>query len=188
MKTVTKRQVFWLLVLISMVCVVTLFGFDHGTSQPRLSVNKMTSDIWVSAQLHLNGIPELKAQGIRTVIDLRPDGEASDQPPAVMVESAARANDLQFFYVPVPHGRIPEEAVTALAKALASSPSPILLYCASGSRAARTWSLVEASRPDGLDGNAIQAAVKAAGKSAIDLEGAILQRISQRNQTPGGSR
>jgi uncharacterized protein (TIGR01244 family) len=188
MRSVTKPQVFWLSTLIGLILVVAGFGYDDWSSRPPQSpLNRLVADIWVSEQLHLDAIANLRARGFRTLIDLRPDGEAPDQPPASEVESAALGNNMRFFYVPVPHGDIPEEAVTALAKALANSPKPVLLYCRSGRRAARTWSLVEAARPNGLDANAIQAAVKAAGQSVDDLNAVILQRISHRSPDSGGS-
>jgi len=92
---------------------------------------------------------------------------------------------MNFAYVPVPHGDIPAGAVTALARAMAENPKPILLYCRSGRRAARTWSLVEVSRSDGLDAADILAAVKAGGQSAEDLDTAIAARIANRSVAAG---
>ncbi|MFX5521947.1 hypothetical protein ABTD78_22020, partial [Acinetobacter baumannii] len=82
-------------------------------------------------------------------------------------------------------GDIPDRAVTELGQALADKSGEVLLYCRSGRRAARTWSLLEASRPNGLKTQAILAAVKESGQSADDLESAIEQRIRQRNNFEG---
>lgn len=54
------------------------------------------------------------------------------------------------------------------------------MYCRSGSRAARTWSLMEASRPGGRSADDILAAVKRSGQGADDLAGAINARIAKR--------
>jgi protein tyrosine phosphatase (PTP) superfamily phosphohydrolase (DUF442 family) len=56
----------------------------------------------------------------------------------------------------------------------------VLLYCRSGRRAARTWSLVEASRADGMDVAQIIAAVKEGGQEADDLKDALEQRVAAR--------
>lgn len=68
------------------------------------SIRSLHRDIWLSDQLQLDVLPKLKARGVGTIIDLRPDGEAADQPPASAVESAAHAQQIQFAYIPVPHG------------------------------------------------------------------------------------
>ena len=82
--------------------------------------------------------------------------------------------------VPVAPGAIPNSAVSALTEALAAEPGKVMLYCRSGSRAARTWSLFEASHSGGADAEAILAAVKASGQSADDLRTAIAGRVSAR--------
>ncbi|WP_051711454.1 TIGR01244 family sulfur transferase [Andreprevotia chitinilytica] len=179
----SNKWIFGLSVLLGVFIVLGMQVYSRWTQPPQIKINNLTTDISVTEQLKLDVVPQLKAQGFATIIDLRPDGEAADQPAAATVESAARANNVTFAYVPVPHGDIPDAAVAALDKALSTSPRPILLYCRSGRRAARTWSLVEASRPGGLDAAAILAAVKASGQSADDLDTAITQRIAQRAQT-----
>ncbi|TCS37511.1 uncharacterized protein (TIGR01244 family) [Paucimonas lemoignei] len=152
----------------------------ESTAPSALSMKRLTPDIAVSGQISQESLAQLKARGFATVIDLRPDGEASGQPASSDMASAARANNLQFYYVPVPPSGIPEQAVKQLADALKDAPKPVLMYCRSGSRAARTWSLAEASRPDGMEADAIKAAVREAGQSAEDLNPSIMQRITQR--------
>jgi uncharacterized protein (TIGR01244 family) len=80
----------------------------------------------------------------------------------------------------VPHGEIPEQAVTRLREALDRQQGPVLLYCRSGKRAARTWALAEASRPNGLPAEAIVAAVRGAGQEADDLRPRIDAAVAAR--------
>ena len=63
------------------------------------------------------------------------------------------------------------------------SPQACCDVLRSGSRAARTWSLVEASRKEGMDVDSILAAVKNAGQSADDLKQNIIERIAKRKST-----
>jgi len=149
-----------------------------------LGVKRLTGAISVSEQLRVDQVGEVKLRGFATVIDLRPDGEAEGQPSAELVKATANAHGLSFAYVPVPQGDIPDSAVDALNKAIADSPKPVLLYCRSGKRAARTWSLVEASRSGGASAGEILSAVKASGQSADDLAGAINARIAKRGAQP----
>ncbi len=144
-------------------------------------VSPLTERFAVAGQITVEQLAELKARGYTTIIALRPDGEGGpDQPSSAQMGDAARSNGMSFAYVPVVPGPIPESAVAALRQAIAGDTGKVLLYCRSGSRAARTWSLVEASRPGGMDADAIVAAVKASGQSADDLRSAITGRVSAR--------
>lgn len=178
MKPFSNKSIFGGSILLGVVLVVAMAGHSYWQRFPQ--INSLTESISVTEQLQLDAIAGIKDRGFTTIIDLRPDGEAKDQPDSATVESAAHANRLAFAYVPVPHGEIPDSAVVALKKSISAHPGKILLYCRSGRRAARTWSLAEASRPGGLDATAIQAAVRRSGQSADDLGPAIASRIAKR--------
>ena len=182
MNAINNKWLFFLSVLLGTTLVLAKSGYDYWTRVPVVVTHRLTADISVTDQIQLNAIPFLKVNGFATIIDLRPDGEAVNQAPSKAVEESAHQNHIEFAYVPVPHGEIPASAVSALNKALTTSPRPILLYCRSGRRAVRTWSLVEASRPDGMDASAIQATAKSSGQSVDDLMPAIAQRIGQRTK------
>jgi uncharacterized protein (TIGR01244 family) len=141
---------------------------------------KLGEGISVRNQITLASIPKIKEQGYRTLIDLRPDGEAPDQPTAAAVSAAAGAAGLKFAYVPTPHGDIPAATVDAFAQAIAAAEKPVLLYCRSGNRAARVWALAEASRPGGADAATIADTVRSAGQKVDDLTAQIATRIAQR--------
>lgn len=171
-------RVFGLSILGGFLAILAVAAYTRDGSPP--TVKSLIKDISVTEQLEPKAIEHLRNSGFATIIDLRPDGEARDQPSSAEIAVAVQARHMTFSYVPVPHGDISDEAVIALAGAIANSPKPILLYCRSGRRAARTWSLVEASRSGGMDSAAILAAVGAAGQSADDLRDAITTRISLR--------
>lgn len=141
---------------------------------------KLSGDVWVAAQMTPGQFDAVRRQGIRAVIDLRPDGEVPGQPSSAAMAKAAQARGLGFGYVPVPHGDIPPATVARLGDLLAGSARPVLLYCHSGRRAARTWALAEASRQGGLEANAILAVVRAAGQSADDLAADVRARVTAR--------
>lgn len=139
--------------------------------------------IAVAGQLNEADLPLLKAQGYTAIVNLRPDGESPDQPSSATIAAAARTQGLRFAHIPVRPGRIPDQAADALQAALADGGQRVLIYCRSGSRAARTWGLAEATRPGGRDAAAIVAAIRAAGQSADGLEEALSRRIAQRLAT-----
>ena len=184
-KYLSNKSIFWLSAILGVALVVAAFGYAHFTKLLQVRINRLTAEVAIAEQIQLEAIPQLRLDGFATIIDLRPDGEAVDEPTAAAVESAVHANHMNFSYVPVPHGDIPTNAVTALDKAISENPKPILLYCRSGRRAARTWGLVEASRPGGLGESEILMAVKASGQSADDLKAAIALRIANRTKPVG---
>ena len=141
---------------------------------------KLTQSIHVREQVPLADVPGLSVKGYRTIIDLRPDGEERDQPASAAVAQAAAGAGLRFAYVPTPRGAIPDAVVADFARALDGAEGPVLLYCRSGSRAARVWALAEAARPGGGDAAAIAGAVKAAGQEVDDLMPRIAARIAAR--------
>lgn len=168
-------------VLIGFLLVAGMNGYGYWQRLPKVQVTQLDEEIGLAGQIQSRDLLELHSRGYATVIDLRPDGEAPDQPASSEINTTAGEQQIKFFYIPVPHGdAVPEAAVSALGKALASSPKPVLLYCRSGRRAARAWSLAEASRPGGLDAAGIRAAVKAAGHSVDDLAPLINARIEKR--------
>ena len=156
----------------------------NAQAQPKL----FAPGVYVSEQINEGEVATLKKHGFATIVDLRPDGEAVDQVPSATVERIARANQLSFFYVPVQHGTIPDSAVAALSNAILNGPQPVLVYCRSGRRAARTLSLSEASRSGGPDAAAILAMAQSVGQSADDLSGEINERIAHRKPLAEASR
>jgi uncharacterized protein (TIGR01244 family) len=176
---ISLKRAFAVAVLLGALGVLANAAVDRYRERS-IEVHALTPDISVTAQLRLQNIAALREQGFRTIIDLRPDGEAPDQAPSASIKQVAERAGFAFAFVPVPHGDIPAASVDALSRALIEAKKPVLLYCRTGRRAARTWALVEAQRPGGLDAAAIELAVKNAGQSAEDLDGPINAGVSAR--------
>ena len=175
MTILSKRRMLGQALLAAMLAT----GIVQASDTPP-PVRHITDRYAISPQIRPEHLAALSARGYTTVVALRPDGEGSDQPAAADLEAAAKTHGIKFVYVPVTSAGISEPQVGALASALAGDTGKVLAYCRSGSRAARVWSLVEASRPQGLDTAGILAAVKDAGQSAENLEAEIAGRIARR--------
>ena len=184
MKLSHPLSVFLLSVLTGAVVVASMFGWWAWQRHHVLPARVLASGVAISEQLQPDAMGA--AQGtFTTVIDMRPDGEAAGQPTSSEMAAAAAAQHLQFAYVPVPHGDIPDAVVDSLSMALAARPGPVLLYCRSGRRAARSWSLVEASRAGGMSVDEILAAVKSSGQDASDLRARLHKRVLERKPAVG---
>lgn len=178
LRRMSNRRLFALTLLLTTgVMLVWLYA----TRTPRApAFRQVTDQVMVTSQLapkHLR----LMEEDIGTIVDFRPDGEAKDQPSSTEMELAARESGIRFHYIPVPHESIPASAVEELSGILAHDPKPILLYCRTGRRAARTFALAEASRADGPGTEEIYKMVEVAGFTAEDLRGEIEARISKRS-------
>lgn len=165
----------------ALVVLATAAWNRHAEARAMAAVapRQLSSRVDVTTQIGTAALGPLSRHYAK-VIDLRPDGEAADQASSAEIQKGAREQGLGFSYIPVPHGEIPQQAVDALQEALAKDPGPVLLYCRSGRRAARTWALAEAQRDGGMSVEAILAAVKAAGQDAEDLRPRIISAIAAR--------
>ena len=71
-----------------------------------MQIRSLTERLSVSSQLTLSDLSAAADQGIGSIINNRPDGEASDQPASAEIEAAAAALGLGYRYIPVAPGQI----------------------------------------------------------------------------------
>lgn len=112
-------------------------------------------------QLTVGDVDEAAAQGIRMIVNNRPDGEEPGQPSSVEIEAAARAAGLDYRHIPVA-GTFPPEQVEAMAQALGEGP--VLAFCRSGTRSTFLWALARSAR-----GTPADESVAAAAAAGFDL-------------------
>lgn len=98
-------------------------------------------DYVVAGQISVDDVAAIAAEGFKTIICNRPDGEAQDQTDHLGIKAVAEAHGLSFHFIPVsPAGMTPEN-VEATKSALASSPKPIFAYCRSGARSTGLYNI-----------------------------------------------
>jgi uncharacterized protein (TIGR01244 family) len=101
----------------------------------------------VAAQLHAEHMQAAAAQGFRSIINSRPDGEAGpDQPSNASLEAAAKAAGLAYVFIPIPPGSQTEADILAMQAALKTLPRPMLGFCRSGTRVKRLYDLALAPK------------------------------------------
>ena len=84
--------------------------------QPR----RLTDALSVAPQIEPDDVAAAAAQGYRSLINNRPDGEAGDQPASAAIEAAARQAGLAYRYLPVISGQVQDAQAQAFAAALAA--------------------------------------------------------------------
>jgi uncharacterized protein (TIGR01244 family) len=125
-----------------------------------MDVKKINDTISVSPQMSPADMADAAAQGFKTVINNRPDGEGGpDQPSSEAVAEAARAAGLDYIYMPVVSGQITEANIADFQKALANAQKPVLAFCRTGTRCTNLWALGEA--PTGSAAEIVQQAADA---------------------------
>ncbi len=115
----------------------------------------------VSPQIGRDDVASAAAQGVRLIINNRPDGESDDQIAGADIERAAISAGLRYIAIPITHSGFSQPQVAAMVDALETAEGPVLAYCRSGTRSILLWALAQAQM--GSDCDAVAAVVADAG-------------------------
>ena len=126
----------------------------------------ITDTLSVAPQISTGDVAEAAAQGFRTIVNNRPDGESFDQPPGAEIAAACAAAGLAYVAIPVDHTGFNLDQV--LQMAVAMEKGPVLAFCRSGTRSCNLWALAEAKR----GGNPADI-IAAAGRGGYNVAGLL---------------
>jgi sulfide:quinone oxidoreductase len=99
-----------------------------------VDIKRITPDFSVAGQITPSDVADLAAQGFRSLICSRPDGEQPGQPTYSEVAEAAKAAGLETTFIPFTSGAMSASDIETFREALARLPAPVLAYCRSGAR------------------------------------------------------
>jgi uncharacterized protein (TIGR01244 family) len=109
-----------------------------------LPLRPIADDVCVAPQLTPEAMAEAARLGFRSVVNNRPDGEGGPgQPRSAEIEAAALAAGLQYRHLPVESGFQTPQQAAEMAALLAELPRPLLMFCRSGARSARLYTLAQ---------------------------------------------
>lgn len=112
-----------------------------------VKIVQLETDIAAAAQLSEADFAHVAARGFRSVVNIRPDGEAPDQLPNAHAERAAEQQGLTFRHLPVMSFNVTDEEVVGnFARLMDDLPGPILFYCGSAMRCTTLWTQAAAPR------------------------------------------
>lgn len=95
-----------------------------------------------AGQIDPTHLVDIAAQGYKSVINNRPDGEAGpSQPKNADIAAKAEALGLQYAYLPVVPGAMTPAEVQEMNRLLKTMPGPILAFCRSGARSTNLYQL-----------------------------------------------
>ena len=138
-------------------------------------IKRLTDTLSVAPQISESDLAALAAQGFRSVINNRPDGEAGDQPASAVLAAAAARAGLAYRDIPVISGQLQDTQVAAFGKALAELPAPVLAFCRTGTRSTTLWAL------DAVCARPVAEVVQTAAEAGYDLA-ALRPRLEQVRQ------
>jgi sulfide:quinone oxidoreductase len=137
----------------------------------------LTNNLSVSDQITPADVKKLAADGVKSIICNRPDGEGADQPSFDEITRAAKKVGIETRYIPISGGKVRDEDADQFGAALDELAGPVLAYCRSGNRSTTLWSLSQAQNMTMSD---IVSAAKVAGH---DMTG-VVRRIVNGGKTP----
>ena len=110
-----------------------------------MNLGKIEDGFFVSPQIMPEHFAGLAVQGIKTIINNRPDGERGFYPNNTQMAELAAENGMEYRFIPINPMALTMEPVNAFAAAMKELPGPVAAYCASGRRSAMMWALTNAA-------------------------------------------
>jgi len=131
-----------------------------------MKIRPLTETFAVSPQIRANDVATAAAQGYRTIINNRPDGEGWGQPKSADIEAEAKAHGLSYTHIPVSLRGLAPEQVGQMIAAQEAAEGPVLAFCNTGTRSSILWALSQASK---IPADEIIAAAAKAGYNVSNL-------------------
>lgn len=126
------------------------------------TIRHITPDFAVAGALQPHDFETLAARGIRTVINFRPDNEASGQLPAETADILAARAGLKYNHIPAAKFDVFDDSVIEKTlEVMKAANGPVLAHCASGQRAVMVWAAAAARSRQPVEG--VLDTLKAAG-------------------------
>ncbi|MGM0767575.1 MAG: TIGR01244 family sulfur transferase [Pseudomonadota bacterium] len=143
-----------------------------------MELRKIDDQITVAPQISVDDVAEIARLGFRTLVANRPDHEEPGQPAMSDIEAAARAQGLQWVYLPVESGNVTDEDVDRFAPMIQQAEKPVLAFCRSGTRCTVLWALSSARTTPAAD------IVSKARNAGYDISG-LAPRLAQQATKQG---
>ena len=140
-----------------------------------MEIRKIDENISVAPQIALEDIADIAKLGFKTLVANRPDREEPGQPSMADIEAEAKANGLNWVYMPVESGNITDEDVDNFAPMIRDAEKPVFAFCRSGTRCTILWALSSARehQPEEL--------LSKAQNAGYDISG-LVPRMMQQSQ------
>lgn len=116
-----------------------------------MDITKVSDTFAVASQIVATDMPILKAQGMTTIINNRPDGEKGHPSSNAQLQAAAQALGMTYHFIPVVGMNFPPQAVSQMSEVVAQSSGKVLAFCRTGNRSINIWAKANQSANTGVD-------------------------------------
>lgn len=106
-----------------------------------MNIARLSERFFVTGQITPENLSAIAAQGFKSIVNNRPDGEAPDQPRSDDLNRVAADLGLNYVYIPVVSGSISQQDVDEFNGVCNDLQGPILLFCRSGARCTVLWQM-----------------------------------------------
>lgn len=110
-----------------------------------MRVLELAPQVYVSGQLFEHDLRLAAKQGVRSIMNNRPDGESMGQPKSADLAKTAEELGMTFVYHPVDPRSISAQDVKVFANACDGLERPLLIFCRSGARSTTIWQMAEST-------------------------------------------
>ncbi len=107
------------------------------------NLQQLDNQVSAAGQLYDEDLAELARQGVKTIINNRPDGEEPGQPTAGHAAEMAARYGMTYHYIPVGRDGPTEQAVEQFATVLREAQGPVVAHCRTGMRSSRLYTLAK---------------------------------------------
>ncbi len=104
---------------------------------------ELAPQVYVCGQLFEQDLQLVAKQGVRSIMNNRPDDEVTGQPSSADLAKLAEELGMTFVHFPVEPGPISGETAAAFAKASDDLERPLLIFSRSGARSTKIWEMAE---------------------------------------------
>jgi len=108
-----------------------------------MRVLELGPQVYVSGQLFDHDVRLAAKQGVRSIMNNRPDGEAMGQPLSADLAKTAEELGITYVHLPFDTRSITRQTVEDFAKARDELERPLLIFCRSGARSTQMWQMAE---------------------------------------------
>ena len=109
-----------------------------------MQLTTVSPTFMVAPQLVASDLRAVAANGIKTIINNRPDHEGPGQPLSADLAEAAASAGLAYVHMPVTGPELTDEKGSEFDRVCAAASGPVLAFCASGTRSIALWALGQA--------------------------------------------
>ena len=108
-----------------------------------MRVLELAPQVFVTGQLYEHDVRLAAKQGVRTIMNNRPDGEAPGQPLSADLAKVAEELGVTYVYHPIVPPSVTREDVEDFGRVCEQLDRPLLTFCRSGARSTRMWEMAE---------------------------------------------